>query len=315
MRWKKRALTFLILISLLFSGCGDKNGSIYDGKNDADTVEAEDESGCGPVKDESEMSDDFDLSDESEMSDDFDESEMSDDFDQSDESELSDDYDLSDQSGMSDDSEIDDYDGPCPPDMVESGYICIDRYEASRSNATETDQGNNTDKALSKPGVQPWMVNPMNDTHFAEFKAACNAVGKRLCQDDEWVTSCKGPENLTYSWGNTFERERCNNVDVFCDDYCLDNGISEEQCSTEPNCGYTYSCFTQMPTGSFENCTNDAGAFDINGNVWEITQLGDGYMIRGGAFNCAGASARLACNFDASWTSLYAGFRCCKDKK
>jgi hypothetical protein len=209
---------------------------------------------------------------------------------------------------------IDDSDGPCPSDMVESDEICIDKYEASRSDAKESNQGTATDKAFSKPGVLPWMVNPMNDSHFAEFKAACSAVGKRLCKDDEWISSCQGPDELTYSWGNTFDREICNNVDSFCDDHCEDNGIPLEECSTTSNCGYAYSCFTKVPTGSFENCTNYAGAYDINGNVWEITELGDSYLIRGGAFNCAGASDRLACTFSAGWTALYAGFRCCKDK-
>jgi hypothetical protein len=35
--------------------------------------------------------------------------------------------------------------------------------------------------------------------------------------------------------------------------------------------------------------------------------------VRGGAFNCASASIRLACTFNASWADLFAGFRCCHD--
>jgi len=207
---------------------------------------------------------------------------------------------------------VDDSDGPCPSDMVESGEICIDKYEASRSDATKSDQGTATNKAFSKPGVLPWMVNPINNTHFAEFKAACSAVGKRLCKDDEWISSCQGPDELTYSWGNTYDREICNNVDTFCDDHCSENNITE--CNTSSGCGYTYGCYTKVPTGSFENCTNDAGAFDINGNVWEITDAGSEYKTRGGAFNCASASSRLECTYNAGWAELYAGFRCCKDR-
>jgi len=298
-----RKIIYFFIISLFFIGCGDKEENIYDSVNDSDNTtdssETEDEGGCGPGKDQSEVSDQSELSDQSEMSDD---------------SELSDQSEVSDDSELSDDPEVDDSDGPCPPDMVESGEICIDRYEASRSDASETEQGEKTDKAYSKKGVLPWMVNPMNDTHLAEFKAACEAVGKRLCLDDEWVTSCKGPDETKYSWGGSWDREICNNVDTFCDDYCADNSIPSEECSTSANCGYTYSCYTEVPTGSFENCMNSAGAYDINGNVWEITDTGSGYMTRGGAFNCAGAVDRLACTFNAGWTALFAGFRCCKDK-
>ena len=86
------------------------------------------------------------------------------------------------------------------------------------------------------------------------------------------------------------------------------------------NCGYDFSgekCFKAVPTGSFKSCHNDFQVFDVNGNVWEAV-LSDsdsrGFEIRGGAFNCANPSERLKCTFNASWSALYAGFRCCKDR-
>ncbi len=203
----------------------------------------------------------------------------------------------------------------CPDDMVEVGNICIDRYEASREDATETDQGSATGKAYSVKGVIPWMVNPMTDSAYEKFKKACDAAGKRLCKDQEWILACKGPENFTYSWGNEWERTICNNVDTFCDDHCEEESIPMEDCDLSENCGYEYYCFKVVPTGQFEDCSNYSGAFDINGNVWEITDTGSGYRIRGGAFNCAGPSNRLKCTYAAGWTELYAGFRCCKDRE
>ena len=167
-----RKLTCFLIIGLFLIGCEEKDDNVYDGTADEDVYtdnssETEDEGGCGPEQDESEVSDDKDLVDDVD---------------------LVDDMDFADDEGSVDiDNEvIDDSDGPCPSDMVESGEICIDKYEASRSDATESDQGTATGKAFSKRGVLPWMVNPMNDTHFAEFKAACETVGKRLCKDDEW---------------------------------------------------------------------------------------------------------------------------------
>ena len=105
-------------------------------------------------------------------------------------------------------------------------------------------------------------------------------------------------------------------MDTFCDEYCEANGIPPAECSTAPNCGYTYNCFHASPTGAFPGCTNTFGTFDITGNAWEVVPSQSdprGYEVRGGAFNCASAAVRLQCTFNASWTALYAGFRCCLD--
>lgn len=200
----------------------------------------------------------------------------------------------------------------CPDDMAEVGNICVDKYEASRSDATASTQGTATDKAISRKGVMPWMENPVTDSSYSSFKSACESAGKKLCKDPEWLGACSGPEKTVYSWGDKYDRELCNNVDVFCDDHCEEASI--EECNTGADCGYEYQCFKPLPTGSFENCKNFAGAFDINGNVWEIADTGNGYVIRGGAFNCANAAARFECNFSAGWKELYAGFRCCKER-
>lgn len=318
-----KKLTYFLIIGLFLISCGEKDDNIYNNANDFDqkpdsNSETEEEGGCGPERDDPENKPDADTTEDADISDDSDlnDGTVATDDDLTEDTELTDDTDITEDSDLTepDDEIIDDYDTPCPPDMVESGNICIDRYEASRSDATETDQGTATNKAFSKPGVLPWMVRPLNNTYFDEFKAACTAVGKRLCRDDEWTTSCKGPEELTYSWGNTWDRKICNNVDTFCDEYCAQTGIPEAECNKSSGCGYDYYCFKVVPTGSFENCKNDAGAFDINGNVWETTDTGSGYATRGGAFNCAGAESRLTCTFKG-WTDLYAGFRCCKDKK
>jgi len=206
---------------------------------------------------------------------------------------------------------------PCPDDMVPSGAVCIDRYEASRPDATATFAGTDESRATSRPGVLPWAVNPMSSAALAAFEAACAAAGKRLCRADEWQAACRGPSDLPYVYGSTFDREVCNCVDTFCDDYCADHGIPAGDCDTAPDCGYRYSCLRMLPTGSMPGCTNELGHFDINGNVWEIvrsTADARGYEVRGGAFNCAMASLRVSCSFNAGWLDLFAGFRCCRDR-
>ena len=222
------------------------------------------------------------------------------------------------------DSDLDaDSDGwACPPDMAPIGLSCIDIYEASRPDATDRFPGIDSSVAVSQPGVLPWYVRPMSAAALVEFEAACAAAGKRLCTPDEWAEACCGsgrtgcPSLSSYVYGDTFDREACNNVDTFCDDHCLERGI--DPCDTGPDCGYRYYCFHLTPTGSFPDCTNDVGTFDINGNLWEAVPVPTtvdprGYQLRGGAFNCANARGRVNCGYNATWTDLYAGFRCCID--
>jgi len=300
-----------IISTLLFFSCNQKESSIYEDTGDTvDTAHTdEDENGCGPIEQPDKESTDNDspLTDNDSPLTDND-SPLTDN-----DSPLTDnDTPLTDNDSPLTDNDIELTD--CPDDMVEVGSICVDRYEASREDATETDQGTATEQAYSIKGVKPWMVNPMTDDAYEKFKKACIAAGKRLCRDDEWISACEGPQKLTYSWGNEWERTTCNNVDTFCDDHCEENDIPMENCDLSENCGYNYYCFKVVPTGHFEDCTNFAGAFDINGNVWEITDTSNGYKIRGGAFNCGGPTSRLQCTYSAGWTALYAGFRCCKDR-
>ncbi|MBN1772517.1 MAG: SUMF1/EgtB/PvdO family nonheme iron enzyme [Deltaproteobacteria bacterium] len=206
---------------------------------------------------------------------------------------------------------------PCPADMVPAGAVCIDRYEASRSDATATSAGIDETTATSRPGVIPWFVWGVNTTLVATFEAACAAAGKRLCWADEWQAACRGPGDLSHVYGPTFDRETCNCVDTFCDDYCETHSIEPAACDVAPDCGYRYYCFHVVPTGAFPGCTNELGTYDINGNVWEIVRSTvdtRGFEIRGGAFNCAWAEYRVNCTFNAGWVDLNGGFRCCKDR-
>jgi len=202
----------------------------------------------------------------------------------------------------------------CPEDMAAiDGRFCVDRWEASRPDATADSAGHDDSSALARPGVLPWQVNPMSRAALSSFEQACRAAGKRSCTADEWGEVCSGSEQNLYAFGAVWDREACNDVDTFCDDHCTANGIAP--CDLGADCGYRYGCYQVQPTGSFPRCVTAAGVFDVNGNVWEVVPDGSarGYQVRGGAFNCANAQTRLQCSYDAGWDALYAGFRCCRD--
>jgi hypothetical protein len=178
---------------------------------------------------------------------------------------------------------------PCPDDMVQvAGVFCIDRYEASRPDATDIFEGVDPSASKSVSGVIPWQV---SDNATAE--AACQASGKRLCTPEEWLLACEGPDHTIYAYGDAYEPTTCNGIDAF--------GPWPE-----------YWLFHLMPTGSFPGCTNEWGVYDINGNLWEHTAEGSDMTIRGGAFNCSDSAFLHRCSYvPATWAPSARGFRCC----
>lgn len=206
---------------------------------------------------------------------------------------------------------------PCPVGMVLVGdATCLDRFEASRPDATGSSMGTDTSKATSRAGVLPWF--PVN---IATARAACAAAGKRLCKADEMRTACKGPQGTTYAYGNTYAPETCNGIDTYCN-------CDSERCAGVLPCPYP-GCYNRgtdgvvgngcgasqrvMPTGSFPRCVNEYGAFDLSGNVWELVDRGnDESWYMGGAFNCIDSESLHRC--DSLVQNISArGFRCCAE--
>jgi len=203
----------------------------------------------------------------------------------------------------------------CPDDMVlVTNTTCMDKYEASRLDATTISSGMDDSIAKSVAGVLPWNRSPNGaPLEIATARAACAAADKRLCQPDEWQFACEGPSQLIYSYGDTYNPTTCNGIDTFC--HCDD----EECASLEvcPFAGCRNTCgasFHSVPTGSFPNCQSPvAELFDITGNVWELVDTTDGSLhYRGGAYNCNDSAALHQCAYDATWGPSAQGFRCCK---
>ncbi len=173
----------------------------------------------------------------------------------------------------------------CPEDMVSiDDAYCMDIFEASRPDATQDSQGEDSSVATSREGVLPW-----KEDENALVQAACEAAGKTLCTPAQWEYACMGPESLVYTYGDTYDPTACNGYDSFGDNQ-----------------------FHLAPTGSFPRCTNEFGTFDLNGNLWEHTKDGDGSTVRGGAYNCGNSLLLHMCRYvPTSWTPSVLGFRCC----
>ncbi|MBU0553903.1 formylglycine-generating enzyme family protein [Myxococcota bacterium] len=204
----------------------------------------------------------------------------------------------------------------CPEEMVSvEDLFCVDRWEASRPDATEALEGTDESAPTSRPGVMPWRLpRPVGSDMSPQLnaaEAACARAGKRLCTAPEWTKACRGPEDHAYSYGDVYDPVACNGIDAFCPG------------EPYPHCRWDLpqTPFHMTPTQSFPRCNNRYGVWDINGNLWEM-QASTRPTARGGAFNCGDSEALHRCGplpnggegmHIGDWGPSAIGFRCCSD--
>ena len=99
-----------------------------------------------------------------------------------------------------------------------------------------------------------------------QAKAICEAEGKRLCAQEEWVTACaadpEGGKPWKYSYGNELDIEICN----------TNKTATKYGPGCEPDSAKSAwkTCATNTePSGSFPKCRSRLGVFDMQGNVAE----------------------------------------------
>jgi len=125
---------------------------------------------------------------------------------------------------------------------------------------------------------------PKTNVSWQAARAACASQGKRLCSNWEWRRGC----GSKYSYGKTYEPDRCNTVD--------DEGMERPI----------------LPAGSKPKCRSGYGLYDMIGNVAEWTEEktvngGDSYKTADDA-TCWRSAKRFG-------ASKNVGFRCCADLK
>ena len=132
---------------------------------------------------------------------------------------------------------------------------------------------------------------------------ACARAEKRLCTALEWELVCRGPDGLEYVYGDEYDTTICNGIDAHCAP------------PAEPFCGRDERNFRLEPTGSYPECTNGYGAYDVCGNLWEWVESTGGLPlhVRGGAYNCLDSAKLHKCSHIGNWGPSALGFRCCTD--
>lgn len=172
----------------------------------------------------------------------------------------------------------------------------VDRYEASRPDATEASAGVATGRSCSKGDVLPW-----TRVSFATAQAACQAAGFRLCTAAEWQAACTGAAGNAYPYGASYQGNRCNGVDF-------------------------NASAVLRPTGApaLAQCLSQDGVRDLSGNAREWTNDQQGmttgtpptpiYVVRGGGYSSPELGLTCGTTFSrasADTTLDTLGFRCC----
>lgn len=191
--------------------------------------------------------------------------------------------------------------------------FCVDRFEASPSeagvvgNADQSGGGPRGDGSTTFAAESKRFRKPVREVSWYQANAGCQNAGKRLCTADEWVTACRGNDDLTFPYGDEFFAGRCNGYAAGRDDTVESGAMFEGVLDANGNT-VAGGCVTQH------------GAYDMSGNVWEWnaslfledTRRG----LAGGSFRSNGVGLRCVIN-DNHENPVVAddayGFRCCID--
>lgn len=224
------------------------------------------------------------------------------------------------------DSGADTASAACPSEMaLVNDTFCIDRYEATLqeqgSDGTWTDAspyetiGTRIVRATVGPGRIPQAYISGN-----QAEVACQRSGKRLCTSDEWLAACRGPDETTWPYGNTYEPGACNDTyagtQPVVDYFGTSTGVWDMQHMNDP--GIDQQPGTVAPGGSFARCVSHWGVYDLHGNVHEWVDDASG-TFRGGYF-ADGSINGPGCLYvttahSRDYHDYSTGFRCCADPR
>lgn len=175
----------------------------------------------------------------------------------------------------------------------------------------EYQRGAFTARAASAPGVLP-----QGYLSYPAARRACEAAGKRLCSEDEWVRACRGPRGTRHPYGDAFEAGRCNvaravhpayelhgNSSVGHLDPRLHLVIEEGRVPLLEQSGARARCASPWPEP----------VFDMVGNLDEWIEDASGTFV--GGFYARGTREGCEAKIDShgpTYADYSLGARCCK---
>jgi hypothetical protein len=171
--------------------------------------------------------------------------------------------------------------------------FCIDEYEYP-----------------NKAGAHP----PVMVSWF-DGEAACEAEGKRLCRESEWVSACEGPEKLPFPYGRARDPQQCNLDNHYVSPH-LDRVYSSNQDEQDKE---LLALDQSVASGEKAGCVSGFGVHDLTGNVDEwVTADEDTHKpsqwagLKGGAWGHVRNACRpMTTSHPPEFTYYFISFRCC----
>lgn len=160
--------------------------------------------------------------------------------------------------------------------------FCIDKYEFPN-------------KLGEKPSLQNTWYQANNQ---------CQALGKRLCQENEWTQACRGPHDLPYPYG-----------------YLRDETVCRIDLPWQDPTTHTFAELDKtLGAGAMPRCISEYGVNDLtgNGDEWAVSNGGTTYIsvLKGGHPHGVRNRCTPHTTGHGPTFSFYdTGFRCCKDSK
>lgn len=171
---------------------------------------------------------------------------------------------------------------------------CIDRYEYPNVH-----------------GQNPWVMMTFDDS-----EKLCQAQGKRVCTDEEWVFACEGEEALPYAYGYERSSESCN-ADTGWAQFDADKLHVRDSVEAGRELD---KLWRGEPSGARKGCRSPFGVYDMTGNIdeWTRTRISDSKYRgaqKGGYWGPVRARCRPATTAHSEGHYFYQqGTRCCSDR-
>lgn len=196
---------------------------------------------------------------------------------------------------------------PCPPDMVKvpKHNACIDKYEWPNIKGQKPEVG-----LSGLPNIYDEKRGIIKNA-----KQLCESVGKRPCDMDEWIESCRGPRGSDYPWGNVLpdllrtipSKAKCNYAQPFTDP------IEMEVWRRNPK---EFERLDKRDPSGTRGCVSASGAEDMMGNVeeWVVCpsyMTKSGWCLAGRYWSEAYKCNKMAAGHDPGWWYYESGTRCC----
>lgn len=183
------------------------------------------------------------------------------------------------------------------PEMTEVHHgdlhFAIDTFEASLDEASAAHSGKHEIPALR----MSW---------FAAHDA-CEAAGKRMCTEQEWLAACQGAEPVDDD-----------NDGEFADDRIEGTAYPYGDLHERGRCWSARSADNERPvyTGEMPGCAGEDKVYDLVGNAEEwVGATADEAVLLGGAYDTRTDKARCYRRndtFGAGYANKRTGFRCCR---